>query len=332
MLHHGGDGDGGHHQDGRDVELGNAAAEVGEERLEAQQRSDSSKQALDIQSGEVHHASDQGHHIGDDHTQQDGDDLHHALAPDIGHHDDSDGHQCQPPAGGGVGHSRGSQIQTDEDDDGAGDHRGQEVHDLVDAHHLDNGGQHHIQQARHHDAAAGVLQLLSGVHTGVDALVHSAHGGETAQEREGGTQESGDLHFGADMEEQRAEAGEEQCGLDAQGQAVALDQDRHQHGGAEHGEHVLQSQDQHLGEAQGPGIPDGLLTDVCFLLVHIISPLKLIHTGKKNTGTNSRSKKGKIRKRGKCRFMLLIRRIQHAAFPPFVIFAYYTERYDVLQE
>ena len=143
----------------------------------------------------------------------------------------------------------------------------------MDAHRLDDGGQHHIQQARHHDTAAGILQLLSGVHTGVDTLVHGAHGGEAAQEREGGAQEGRHLHLGADVEEQGTDTGKEQGGLDGQRQAVALDQDGHQDGGAEHGEHVLQAQDQHFGGSQGPGVPDGLLTDVGFLLVHISSPL-----------------------------------------------------------
>ena len=152
----------------------------------------------------------------------------------------------------------------------------------MDAHRLDDEGQHHIQKARHHDAAAGVLQLFTGLHGRVHAAVHGAHGGEAAQEGEGGAQESGHLHLRAEVEEQGAEAGEEQRGLDGQRQAVALDQDGHQHGGAEHGEHVLQTQDQHFGHPQGAGVPDGLLTDIRFLFIHIsfFSSL-LLHTGAK---------------------------------------------------
>ena len=45
----------------------------------------------------------------------------------------------------------------------------------------------------------------------------------------------------------------QQGGLDGQGQAVALDQDGHQHRGAEHGEQVLQAQHQHLGQRPAPG-------------------------------------------------------------------------------
>ena len=57
-------------------------------------------------------------------------------------------------------------------------------------------------------------------HAGVDALVHFAHGLKAAQEGEGGAQEGGDLQLGAQVEEQGAHPGEEQGGLDVQGQAV----------------------------------------------------------------------------------------------------------------
>ena len=58
-----------------------------------------------------------------------------------------------------------------------------------------------------------------------------------------------------------------------QGQAVLLaDHDGHQDGGAEHGEHVLEAQDEHLGDAQGPGVADG------FLLIHVDSPFFTLRT------------------------------------------------------
>ena len=59
------------------------------------------------------------------------------------------------------------------------------------------------------------------------------------------------------MEEEGADAGEKQSGLDGQGQAVALDQNGDQDGGAEHGEQVLEAQHQHLGQAKRPGVIDG---------------------------------------------------------------------------
>ena len=277
VLHHGGDGDGGHDQDGGQVKLGHRAAEVGEEGLEAQDAGvgqagevhQGHNIARRIQGGGAQGVGDDGHDVRAHHAQQDGDDLDHAAAPDVGHDDDGHGHQGQPPAGLGVIDGGGGQVQADEDDDGAGDHRGQEAHDLAHAHGLDNGGQDDVQQAGHHDAAAGVLELFRGGHVGVFAGGQVGHRLKAAQEGEGGAQEGGHLHLGAHVEEQGAEAGEEQGGLDVQGQAVGVDQDGHQHGGPEHGEHVLQPQDQHLGQPQHPGVPDGLAGGgLVFLLAH----------------------------------------------------------------
>ena len=275
MLHHGGNGDGGHDQNGGDIKLGNAAGGIGDERLEAQNGGQATEEAVHAQTGEVDHlhtgkVAAQSHQIGNDNTQQDGDDLDHAFAPDVGNHDDGDGEQSQPPAGGGIGNSGGGQIQADEDDDGAGDHGGQEVHDAMNADHLDNGSQNHVQKTGDHDAAAGVLQLFTGGHTGVDTGVHGAHGGKAAQESEGGTEEGGNLHFGAEMEEEGADTGEEEGGLNAQGQAVTLHQNGDQNGGAKHGKHVLQAQNQHSGETQSAGVTNDLL--VGGFLVHKSTP------------------------------------------------------------
>ncbi len=73
------------------------------------------------------------------------------------------------------------------------------------------------------------------------------------------------------MEEEGAKESEKQSGLDGQGQAVALDQNGDQDGGAEHGEQVLEAQHQHLGQAKRPGVIDGLasgggfVTHTCLL-------------------------------------------------------------------
>ena len=255
VLHHGGDGDGGHDQDGGKVKLGQ------DEGLDAHR-------AGGGHPGEIHLSGGQGHGVGRQHPQQDGDDLHHALAPDVGCHDDGDGQQGQPPVGGSVVDGAGGQGQADEDDDGAGDHRGQEAHDLVDAHCLNQPGQGQVEQAGHHNAAQGVGQLLLPGHPGVNAGVQLGHGGEAAQIGEGGAQEGGHLELCAEVEKQGAGPGEEEGGLDAQRQAVALDQDGHQNGGPEHGEHVLKAQDQHFGQAQLPGVADGLVVvHFCFSLL-----------------------------------------------------------------
>ena len=259
MLHHGGDGDGGHDQNGGYVELGHGAAEIGQEGLESRPAGGFHAGKVDqcrAAGGYACEAGDDRHQIGPHHAQQDGNDLHHALTPDIGHNDDGHSHQGQPPAGGGVAHGGGGQVQADEDDDGPGDHRGQEAHDLMHPHQLDQPRQRQVQEPGHHDAPQGVGQLFLPGHAGVDARVQFGHGGEAPQVGEGGTQEGGHLQLGAHMEEQGAQPGEKQGGLDGQGQAVPLDQDGHQHGGAKHGEHVLEAQDEHFGHAQGAGVAD----------------------------------------------------------------------------
>ena len=206
--------------------------------------------------GEVHLSGDQGHDVAAYHTQQDGDNLDHALAPDVGHHDDGDGHQSQPPAGGGVGDGGAGEVQADEDDDGAGDDGGEEAHDLLCAHQLEQQSQHQIEAAGDDDAAQGVGELLLAAHGGELAHVQLAHGLEAAQKGEGGAEEGGDFQLGAHMEQQRAEAGEQERRLDGQGQAVALHQNGHQHRGAEHGEQVLQTQQEHAGQTQRAGVID----------------------------------------------------------------------------
>ena len=241
VLHHGGDGDGGHHQDGGNVELGD------DELLEADQ-------VGLTHGGEVHQGlhdsvgvrqlgtadrGDDGHNVAAYHAQQDGDDLHHALAPDVGYHDDGHGHQGQPPAGGGVVDGGAGEVQADHDDHGAGDDGGEVPHNGLGPQNLEQQGQHQVQKTGDDDAAQGVGQFQLRV----QALIggHGGHGGEAAQIGEGGAQEGGHLEFGAKVEQQGAQTGHQQRGLDAQGQAVALDQNGYQHGGAEHGEQMLQA-------------------------------------------------------------------------------------------
>ena len=257
VLHHGGDGDGRHHKDGSDIKLGNHKV------LQAHQLGF-------VHSGEVHLAEDQRHDVADHHAQQDGDDLDHALAPDVGHDNDHDGHQCQPPVGGRVIDGGTGQVQTDQDDDGAGDDGREEPHDLLGAHQLEQQGQHQIQQSGHHNAAQCVGQLLLAGHVGELTDVQLRHSLKAAQEGKGGTQESRHLKLCAQMEQQRTETGEQQRGLDGQRQAVGADQNGHQHGGAEHGKQVLQAQQEHTGDTQSSCVVDGLLAKI---FLHGVIPL-----------------------------------------------------------
>ena len=106
------------------------------------------------------------------------------------------------------------------------------------------------------------------------------------------------------MEKQRADTGKKQGSLDVQGQAVALDQDGYQHRSAEHGKHVLETQDHHLGHTQLPGVLDGavlfMVHDVSSSLSHTVSHFLLFPqaNGQKNTGDVSpekRNKRGEIK-------------------------------------
>ena len=72
------------------------------------------------------------------------------------------------------------------------------------------------------------------------------------------------------MEQQRAETGKQQRGLDGQGQTVALYQNGDQHRSAEHGKQVLQAQQEHPGDAQLTGVVDGVVSE---FFVHVTVPL-----------------------------------------------------------
>ena len=249
MLHHGGQCDGGHYQNGGQVKLA---------QLEGRQTHPSGGSYLGkVQNGAAVGIGDtaemqhQRHGIGNDHTHQNGDDLEHALAPDAEDNDGAQSNKCQQPVAGGVGHGRGGQRQTDADDDGAGDHRRQEPHHAANANYLNDQCQGQIQHAGHYDTAAGVGQLFAHRHVGKNAGVQLGYRFKATQKCKGGAQKCGDLQLGAQMEKQRAQTGADQGDLN--GKAFALKivvyQNGHQNGGAKHCKHMLQAQQQHLGDA-----------------------------------------------------------------------------------
>ena len=272
VLHHGGDGDGGHDEDGGDVELGD------DELLQADQVRLADGGEVDER---LHHAvrvrqlrtaggGDERDEVAADYAEEDGDDLDHALAPDVGDDDDRHGDEREPPAGRGVVDRGAGEVQTDHDDHGAGDDGREVAHDLLRAEHFEQQREHEVEKTRDHDAAECVGELFIAAHTGVFAGVQLGDGLEAAEVGERGAEERGDLHLGADVEEERAEAGEEQSGLDGKRQAVALHEDGDEHRRAKHGEHVLQAQHQHSGGAQLAGVIDGFVSE---FFLHVIFPL-----------------------------------------------------------
>ena len=251
VLHHRGDGDGRHDEDGGDVELRDG------DGLEADD-------ACLMHGGEIHLTGDEGDNVADHDAEEDGDDLDHALAPDVGGDDDRDGDQREPPVGAGVADGAAREVEADHDDHGAGDDGREVAHDLPSAEHLKEQRQHEVQQARDHDAAEGVGELVVGRHGRVFAGVEVRDRGEAAEVSEGRAEEGGDLHLGADVEQQRAETRHQQRGLDAQRQAVALHEDGDEHRRAEHGEQMLQAEHQHAGHAELAGVIDSFLTEFLF--------------------------------------------------------------------
>ena len=204
MLDHGGQRQGDNGDHGADQQAGVAVADEGEHgAFHFNGRADPSSL---FHQGEVHVAGNSGHHIGGDNTQQDGDDLDHTLAPDVADDDHNDGHQSDGPVLGAVVQGTGGQGQTDADDDGAGDDGREEPHDLLCAEGTEEGGQDDVQQTSDGDAGAGVGQQLR-LTLGGDGLIAS-------QEGKGGAQKGRHPEFGAHMEEQGADAGKEQSGLD----------------------------------------------------------------------------------------------------------------------
>ena len=138
--------------------------------------------------------------------------------------------------------AEGARIRPMADDDGARDHRREELHDAADAEGGDQQADHQIHQAREGHARAGVGQHLrvGDGQVAVGVGQHGGHDGKAAQISKGRAQEGRDLALGDEVEQQRAQTCAQQGGGDAQ-----AGQQRHQNGGAEHGEHVLHAQNKH---------------------------------------------------------------------------------------
>ena len=267
VLHHGGEAQGHDGDDGGEehVPVHVPPGEEAEDRLVHLHRQGQEGGLADVLHQGLPDAGVKDHRqeVGAHHAQEDGDDLHHAPAPDVGGHDDADGGNGNPPAPAAVIDGGGGEVQADGDDDGARDDGREEAHDLLGAEGPDQGRQHRVDKTRAGHAEAGVGQEL-GVGEGI--VDHGGDGGVAAQEGEGGAQEGRDLAAGDEVEEQRPQAREEQGVGDVQPRQDG-DQDR----GPEHGEHVLEAQQQHPSCAQGAGVIDAVLRN--FVLSHYFEKL-----------------------------------------------------------
>ena len=162
VLHHRGDGNGSHDQNGGEVELGDS------ELLQAEG-------ACLMHGGEIDLSGDQGNDIAAGDAEQNGNDLDHALTPDIGSDDDRYGKDCEPPAGPCVFNGGAGEVETDHDDHGAGNDGREVAHDLLDAEELKEEREYKVQQACDHNAAERIGQLFAA-HAGVFAGIQIGNG------------------------------------------------------------------------------------------------------------------------------------------------------------
>ncbi len=199
--------------------------------------------------------NDHGENIGGDDAEKDGDDLDHAPAPHVADDDDNDGDDGDQKIRVAVVNGRGGERKADGDDDGPGHDGREKAHDLLEADALDDGGEDHIHEAGDRDGKAGVRQKLR--------LAVRGDGPVAREVREGRAEEGRDAALRDQVEEQRAEAGEEQRRGD-----VEPGQRGDKHGRAEHGEHVLQAEDEHLRRAECASVVNRFVADG--FLVHSI--------------------------------------------------------------
>ena len=128
---------------------------------------------------------------------------------------------------------RGGQVEADEGDDRAGDDRRHEPVDPGRADQVDDNA-HHQQAQSHRDDSALRQGGLVGVEGGTAVARVAGHRSDGGKKCEGGAQVAGQAPGGDAQEQQGAHTGEEQ-----RRRRVEAGQQRHQEGGAEHGDDVL---------------------------------------------------------------------------------------------
>lgn len=100
MLHHGGNGDGGHYQDGCDIELAEVKGLQGNRGGGADPGKVKNGGAIGI--GHAKGVESKSEEISDDDPHQDRNDLEHTPSPDLEEDDDKKGDNGQKPVGGRV--------------------------------------------------------------------------------------------------------------------------------------------------------------------------------------------------------------------------------------
>ena len=108
--------------------------------------------------------------------------------------------------------------------------------------------------------------------------VQIGNGFKAAEKCERRTKKCRYFELGTDMEEKSTDTGEEKSHLNRKtfSMEITVDQDRNQYGGTKHGEHVLQTEDQHLGNSELTGIIDGALVHLWFVAHQKNLPFRLL--------------------------------------------------------
>ena len=134
-------------------------------------------------------------------------------------------------------------------DPGAGDYRREEAHHTVCTEALEQCCHYEIEQGSCSHTHASIVEG----HLLRQPLRHAKPFDRhvSAYESEAGAQESGNLTLGYEVEDECADAGEEQCGTHTQ-----PGDDGDEYGGAKHGKEVLHTQEGELGLAQAQSVVD----------------------------------------------------------------------------
>ena len=107
--------------------------------------------------GAVHLTGAGCHNVAYQHTEQDGNNLDHTLAPDVTDNDDDNGNQGHPPATENALNRSAGKDKTYRDNNGTCDDRWEQLHNTLDAKGFDAACQNKIKQSGggHTDASVG---------------------------------------------------------------------------------------------------------------------------------------------------------------------------------
>ena len=259
MLHHGCNRDGSHDEDRSEIEFSKNEGGQTDKTGIGNGLKIEDRAAVDI--GHAERIHDDSGNVGDHDAQKDGDDLEHAFAPDVKDDDNCKCDQSKRPAGGGIGDRGGSQSQADADNDGACDDGRQELHDLFDADCTDDQGQHQIQKACDDNTAASIGKLFAVRHISENTAVKLCYSSKSSEKSKGGSEESRYSPLCEEVEKECSDAGKEKSYLNGKPFSVkiAVDKDRDQDRGAEHGEQVLNTEDRHFRITEFCGIINWLI-------------------------------------------------------------------------